>query len=37
LHRHFKGWADAYPWMFPQVSGSFGSFFSFWKKAERYL
>lgn len=37
LHRHFKGWADAYPWMFPQVTGSFGSFFSFWKKAERYL
>lgn len=37
LHRHFQGWADPYPWMFPQVTGSFGSFFSFWKKAERYL
>jgi deoxyribodipyrimidine photo-lyase len=37
LHRHFKGWADTYPWMFPNVSGSFGSFFSFWKKAERHL
>ena len=37
LHRRFKGWADPYPWMFPQVTGSFGSFFSYWKKAERYL
>lgn len=34
---HYPGTKDPYPWMFPQVQGSFGSFFSFWKKAERYL
>lgn len=37
LHRHWKGVADPYPWMFPQVQGYHGSFFSYWKKAERYL
>lgn len=34
---HYPGTKDPYPWMFPQVQGQFGSFFSFWKKAERYL
>jgi len=37
LHQHFKGTSDPYPWMFPQLQGSFNSFFSFWKKAERFL
>lgn len=37
LHRHFGGIGDPYPWMFPQVKGYFPSFFSFWKKAQRYL
>jgi deoxyribodipyrimidine photo-lyase len=37
LHRHFRGVADPYPWMFPQIQGSFSSFFSFWKKAEKHL
>lgn len=36
LHRHFSGVGDAYPWMFPEVKGTFSSFFGFWKKAERY-
>ncbi|SHF36922.1 deoxyribodipyrimidine photo-lyase [Cnuella takakiae] len=34
---HYPGTKDPYPWMFPQVQGQFGSFFSFWKKAARYL
>lgn len=37
LHQHFKGVADPYPWMFPHVKGTFSSFFSFWKKAERCM
>lgn len=37
LSAHYPGTKDPYPWMFPQVQGQFGSFFSFWKKAERYL
>lgn len=37
LHRHFRGTADPYPWLFPEVQGYHGSFFSFWKKVERYL
>ncbi|MEO7311416.1 MAG: FAD-binding domain-containing protein [Chitinophagaceae bacterium] len=37
LHEHFTGTKDPYPWMFPQVTGYSGSFFSFWKKCEKYL
>ena len=37
LHAHFKGHADDYPWLIPGISGSFSSFFSFWKKAEKKL
>ena len=37
LHKHFTGNADPYPWMFPEVKGNFSSFFSFWKKAEKYV
>jgi deoxyribodipyrimidine photo-lyase len=37
LHRHFEGIADPYPWMFPDVKGNFSSFFSFWKKVEKYV
>jgi deoxyribodipyrimidine photo-lyase len=34
---HYPGTKDPYPWLFPQVSGYFPSFFSFWKKAEKHL
>ncbi len=37
LHKHFIGNADPYPWMFPEVKGNFSSFFSFWKKVEKYV
>lgn len=35
--RHYPGTKDPYPWLFPAVSGYFPSFFSFWKKAQKYL
>lgn len=35
--RNYPGTKDPYPWLFPQVSGYFPSFFSFWKKAQKYL
>lgn len=34
---HYTGTKDSRDWMFPQVTGYFNSFFSFWKKCERYL
>jgi deoxyribodipyrimidine photo-lyase len=34
---HYTGTKDSREWMFPQVTGYFNSFFSFWKKCERYL
>ena len=37
LHQHFGGLKDDYPWLFPQVQGYSSSFFSFWKKCEKYL
>lgn len=37
LHTHFKGHADDYPWLIPELTGTFSSFFSFWKKAEKEL
>jgi deoxyribodipyrimidine photo-lyase len=34
---HYTGTKDSRDWMFPQVMGYFNSFFSYWKKCERYL
>jgi deoxyribodipyrimidine photo-lyase len=34
---HYKGIEENYDYMFPQVSGYFNSFFSYWKKCEKYL
>jgi deoxyribodipyrimidine photo-lyase len=34
---HYTGIKDSRDWMFPQVTGYHPSFFSFWKKTERYL
>ncbi len=34
---HYKGIAENYDYMFPQVSGYFNSFFSYWKKCEKFL
>ena len=37
LFTHYKGIKDERDWMFPAVTGYYNSFFSFWKKCERYL
>jgi deoxyribodipyrimidine photo-lyase len=34
---HYKGIAENYDYMFPQVSGYYNSFFSYWKKCEKHL
>jgi deoxyribodipyrimidine photo-lyase len=34
---HYPGIKDQYDWMFPEVKGYHPSFFSYWKKCERYL
>lgn len=34
---HYTGTKDSRDWMFPEVTGYFNSFFSYWKKCERYL
>lgn len=34
---YYPGIKDNYDWMFPEVKGYYPSFFSFWKKCERYL
>ncbi len=34
---HYRGVAEDYEWMFPQVTGYYPSFFAYWKKCERYL
>jgi deoxyribodipyrimidine photo-lyase len=34
---HYEGIAESPDYMFPQVSGYFGSFFAYWKKCEKYL
>jgi deoxyribodipyrimidine photo-lyase len=34
---HYPGIKDERDWMFPQVTGYYPSFFSFWKQCERYL
>lgn len=35
--QHYTGTKDNRDWMFPQVTGYFNSFFSYWKKCERHL
>jgi len=35
--KHYPGIKDARDWMFPAVSGYYGSFFGYWKKCERFL
>jgi len=37
LFSHYLGQQDERDWMFPQVRGYYPSFFSYWKKCERYL
>jgi deoxyribodipyrimidine photo-lyase len=37
LFRHYKGVQDEREWLFPQVTGFHNSFFSYWKKCEKYL
>ena len=32
---HYPGQKDAREWMYPEVTGYFGSFFSYWKKCEK--
>lgn len=34
---HYRGLRDERSWMYPEVRGYNNSFFSFWKKCERYL
>jgi deoxyribodipyrimidine photo-lyase len=34
---HYSGTAEKYDELFPQVKGYFSSFFSYWKKCEKYL
>jgi len=34
---HYPGIKDDRDWMYPQVTGYYSSFFSYWKKSERYL
>jgi deoxyribodipyrimidine photo-lyase len=37
LTNHYPGGKDPYSWIFPQVTGYQPSFFSFWKKAQKFL
>jgi len=34
---HFPGVKESRQWMFPEVTGYYPSFFSFWKKCKKYL
>jgi deoxyribodipyrimidine photo-lyase len=34
---HYPGIKDQRDWIYPEVEGYFNSFFSFWKKCEKYL
>jgi len=34
---HYKGIKDSYEWMFPEVTGAYGSFFKYWKLCRREL
>jgi len=35
--KHYHGIQESREWLFPEVQGNFNSFFSFWKKCERYI
>ncbi len=35
--QHYTGVKESRDWLFPKVEGYFSSFFSYWKKAEKYL
>lgn len=37
LSTHYRGRKEERSWMFPEISGYYPSFFSYWKKCERYL
>lgn len=37
LTKHYKGIQEPRSWMFPEVTGYYPSFFSYWKKCEKYL
>lgn len=37
LNKHYEGIEEPRSWMFPEVKGYYPSFFSYWKKCERYL
>lgn len=37
IFNHYPGIKDERDWMFPEVTGYFPSFFSFWKKCQKYL
>ena len=34
---HYPGIKDNREWMFPEITGYYSSFFSFWKKCEKFL
>ncbi|HMU46230.1 MAG TPA: FAD-binding domain-containing protein [Chitinophagaceae bacterium] len=35
--KHYPGTKDERDWLFPEVKGFYNSFYSFWKKCEKYL
>jgi deoxyribodipyrimidine photo-lyase len=35
--KHFPGIKDERDWLFPEVKGFYNSFFSYWKRCERFL
>lgn len=37
LTKHYSGIQEERSWMFPEVTGYYPSFFSYWKKCEKYL
>ena len=37
LTKHYKGKEEPRNWMFPEITGYYPSFFSYWKKCEKYL
>lgn len=37
LTKHYHGIEEQRSWMFPEVAGYYPSFFSYWKKCEKYL
>lgn len=37
LSNHYRGLKEERNWMFPEIKGYYPSFFSYWKKCERFL